>query len=260
MIQTSCRFFTGYKPCGRSDICSEKCPQRDIPQTRLLVIHLEALGAVLRSTTLLASIKRKFHSSHVTWVTKRGAVPLLQNNPLIDRILTADGDDLLALRALEFDAVFSLDKSLTAAGILSFVRADLHYGFTVDSRTGAIVPATSAAEELWRIGLDDNVKFFVNQKAETQLACESLELPYARDDYSLFLTDQEARASATLRARWPGPVIGLNTGCSPTIQAKKLTVETHRELCRHLSKLGTVVLLGGGPEDSERNRQIARET
>jgi heptosyltransferase II len=111
--------------------------------------------------------------------------------------------------------------------------------------------------ELWNIGLDDDFKFFVNQKPETRLVAESLELTYRRDEYGVSLTPQERLESLTLKRKWGDRVIGLNTGCSPVIQAKKLTVETHRELVKKLSHFGRVVLLGGGAEDTKRNAQIA---
>lgn len=256
MIQTSCRYFNGYKPCGLSTSCNEKCPSRDIPQSRILIVHLEALGAVLRSTSLLPAIKRKFRSSHITWVTKRSAIPLLENNPLIDRTLSLDTDDLLSLRALEFDFAFCIDKSLSAAGVLATTNVDIVYGFVSDKISGAIVPATPSAMELWKIGLSDELKFFVNQKSETQLAAESLELEFRRDDYGIYLTPEELKKSDALALHWGKRIIGINTGCSPTIKAKKLTVETHRELIRRIGKLGRVVLLGGGSEDTERNLKI----
>src|SRR5687767_8165048 len=96
-----CRHFSGYKPCGLSEVCDSLCPSRDIPQTRLLVIHLEALGAVLRATCILPAIKRKFPGSHITWVTHKPAQDLLRNNPYIDRILTTD--DPWSIKALQFD-------------------------------------------------------------------------------------------------------------------------------------------------------------
>src|SRR5262245_21931614 len=113
-----CRHFSGYKPCGRSDVCDQNCPQLDIPRVRILVVHLEALGAVLRSTALLPSIKRKFPSSHITWVTKRPGQDLLMQNPLVDRVLALDHETLPTLEALSFDIGFSVDKSLSACALI----------------------------------------------------------------------------------------------------------------------------------------------
>jgi heptosyltransferase II len=75
------------------------------------------------------------------------------------------------------------------------------------------------------------------------------------------------RALADMRRRqWSpegAPVIGINTGCSGTIQAKKLSVEGTRQLITRILHdmrfSGSSVVLLGGPEDTERNEQIARD-
>jgi heptosyltransferase II len=258
---TECRHFNGYKPCGKSSICDALCPHMNVPSVRILMIHLEALGAVIRSTALLPAVRRKYPNAHVTWVTQKPADQLLAQNPLIDRVLTTDANDLLSLEALEFDIALVVDKGLKSAGVLSRTKADLVYGFTVDSRSGAVLPATEAANELWEIGLSDQKKFFENKKSETQLAHEALELgPWIRDEYVLRLSESERTEMVARKKQWAPSgevVVGINTGCSNVITAKKLTVEKHRELCERLSALpGIRVVLLGGKEDSERNERI----
>ncbi len=268
-METGCRYFSGYKPCGRNETCDSFCPSRDIPKNRILVVHLEALGAVLRGTSLLPAIKRKFPSSHITWVTQKPAHDLLKNNSLIDRLLTTERDDLLTLSALEFDFGFVVDKSLKAMGVLSQTQCDMIYGFIHNSQSGAILPATAAAQELWEIGLNDNKKFFENKKTETQLLAESLELQYQRDNYILNLTQDEQERALERRNIWSSSrehkaplIIGMNTGCSPTIVAKKLTVKMHQKIItRLMSEFGSqisIVLLGGR-EDTQRNQEIAAD-
>ena len=228
------------------------------------MIHLGALGAVVRSTSLLKAVKRKYPGAMLTWVTDAPAHHLLKNHPGIDRVLTTSEADLLQLGALEFDVALVIDKSLKAMGVLKKTQAEQVFGFTVNARNGAIVPATSAANELWNLGLDNNQKFFVNQKPETQLMIEALELgPFKRDEYWLPLASDEQESVEKRRVRWLGEeknfVIGLNTGCSNVISYKKLTIEYHRLLIQRLAQnypTAQIVLLGG-PEDTERNRRIA---
>jgi heptosyltransferase-2 len=256
-----CRHFNGYKPCGKSEICDPLCPHMSVPSIRILVIHLEALGAVMRSTALLPAVRRKYPGAHITWITQKPAHHLLAENPLIDRVLTTDADDLLKLSVLEFDIALVIDKGQKSAGVLKLTQADLVYGFTVDPRSGAVLPATDAASELWEIGLSDRKKFIENTKTETQLAHEALELgPWVRDEYVLRLSETERR-EATLRRRQWAPagelIVGLNTGCSGVIPYKKLTVEKHRELIENLlASAGIRVVLLGGKEDAERNEKI----
>ncbi|MES2856263.1 MAG: glycosyltransferase family 9 protein, partial [Bdellovibrionota bacterium] len=165
------------------------------------------------------------------------------------------------LSTLEFDVALIVDKGMKAAGVMKLTSADLIYGFKVDSRTGAVLPATAAAEELWEIGLSDQKKFFENTKPETQLAHEALELgPWRRDDYVLELSPDEKIEAARRKRGWAprnGLIVGLNTGCSNVIPYKKLTVEMHRLLAVRLLALGHKVVLLGGKEDSTANERIA---
>lgn len=265
MPASQCKHFSGYKPCDKSSLCDELCPSYAAPAISLLIVHLGALGAVVRSTALLRAMKRKYPSSMITWVTDAPADQLLRSHPVIDRVLTTKDADLLTLQALEFDVAFVIDKSLKAAGVLRRTQVDQVFGFKADPRNGAILPATEAARELWGLGLDNHRKFFVNQKAETQLTLEALELgPFRRDEYFLPLTASEEREKEQRRALWSEGgkkiLVGFNTGCSQVIAAKKLTVEFQRRLIRRLAPHPNVkIVLLGGPEDSARNRDIARD-
>jgi heptosyltransferase II len=261
MAMTGCRHFNGYKPCGKSKICDALCPQLNVPTSRVLIVHLEALGAVTRSTALLPAIRRKLPGCHITWVTQKPADQILQNNPLIDRVLTTTTDDLLQLSALEFDIAFMIDKGLKAAGVLKQTHADMVYGFTIEPSTGAVIPATKAAEELWQIGLSNQKKFFENRKPETQLAHEALDLgPWMRDEYVIKLSEKERGEARRRHDAWARPgqiVVGINTGCAAVIPFKKLSIEMHRQLIARLNEnpLYRVVLLGGR-EDTVRNQRI----
>ena len=261
MPVSNCRFFTGYKPCGRNDECSPDCTKQDLIRHRVLIVHLGALGAVVRSTALLAAIHRKYPGAHLTWVTDSPAHKLLLNHPRVDRVLTTASEDLLQLAAQKFEVAFVIDKSLKAAGVLAQTQADQVFGFRVDSSTNTIVPANPEAEYLWSLGLSNSKKFFENKRPETSLMTEALVLGADRgDDYDLPLTAQEQRESEARKKIWRKRdqiVIGLNTGCSPVIPYKKWTVEYHRELILDLLEIGykNIVLLGG-PEDSERNERI----
>lgn len=260
-----CRYFSGYKPCNKSESCDASCSHKDSVSLSILLVHLGALGAVVRSTSLLRAIKRKYPKSMITWVTDAPAHHLLKGHPAIDRVLTTSEADLLQLGALEFEVAFVVDKSLKANGVLRRTQVDQIFGFVVNPLNGAILPATPAAEELWGLGLNNQKKFFENTKPETQLMIEALELgEFRRDEYWLPLTDSENHEALSRRLRWLSLnnkklIIGLNTGCSAVIPYKKLTVEYHRQLIqRILSDLpfADIVLLGG-PEDSERNIRIA---
>lgn len=258
-VQTRCRHFSGYKPCHRYVPCDSHCPHRSIPSHRILIIHLEALGSVLRSTALLPAIHRKYRGAHLTWITKAPGQELLANNPLIDRVIVTDIEGLLELRALEFDTAFCIDKSRVASGILEMTKIKEILGFKVANNV--IVPANEEARELWQMGLNDEIKLFHNIKSEAALIHEALNLgPYQRDGYSVQFTESERNEIYRRRSRWTKGklLIGINTGCSKSIPFKKLTISYQRDLIRKIKALSPdyqIVLLGGH-EDRFRNPKI----
>jgi heptosyltransferase-2 len=267
MAEIHCRHFNGYKPCGLHSDCNPQCPSLSKVGERILIVHLEALGAVLRSTSLLAAIKRKFPRSHITWVTKAPAHHLL-NGCDVDRVLTTGHEDLVRLNALRFDIVYCIDKSLLACSIAGSVTSRSYFGFKADPFHGAILPANPESIELWEIGLNNQKKFFDNKKTEQQLVHEALCLDeFSRDKYALKLSAGEHEEANVRRRQWARPeqnIIGLNTGCSPVIPYKKMSVEGQREIIRSIRRSSdsrvrdAAIVLLGGPEDTERNQQIAQ--
>lgn len=273
--KTDCLHFNGYKPCGKSVLCSE-CVHYRKAGASVLLIHLGAIGAVLRSTSLLAGIENKYPNSQVTWVTESVCAGLLQNHPRLRRVLTLSNADLLQLEALSFDIIIVVDKSLTAVGIADKIERQQalqnkkysRFGFRSDQNTGAILPATDAAKELWLLGLSNEEKFFKNIKSEVQLMYEAFELSLASSakstttaDYDLPLSVDEFSLMQKRRGAWQKvlqPIVGINTGCSGVIAHKKLSISGHRRLIAELlaSGMENIVLLGG-PEDTQRNQEIA---
>jgi ADP-heptose:LPS heptosyltransferase len=258
----SCKHFTGYKPCFPGTNCLEGCVQQKPLGLRILLINLDAMGNVLVTTSILPAIKRKYPASEITWLTLRVAAPLLENNPYIDRVYSWDPESLMVLEEQEFDLVMNVDKSRRSGAFARRVHANERLGFGMN-RQGVIVPLNEEAVENYRLGLDDYLKFRVNQKSVAQLECEEFRLEFRRDPYVLRLTDEEELFCRRYRNELGIPpesvVVGLNTGCSELYPNKKLTVEQHVALIHMLVREpGVFVVLLGGPEDTVRNAEIRR--
>lgn len=261
--QTNCRHFSGYKPCGKSQFCDANCSSLAETAGTILFIHLGALGAVVRSTALIKALKRKHPNHKLIWLTDSPADKILHGHPEIDAVYATGVDSQTILSNYFFSSIYVVDKSLKATGLAEQLKSEKRFGFKADPHTGAILPATESAEELWSLGLSDHQKFFVNRKSEIQLVHEALELgTYVTDDYALPLSTIEEKVAQSRRLAWAmdplQPIIGLNTGCSDVIPYKKWTVDFHRKVIFALQNIGysNIVLLGG-PEDEERNQQIA---
>ncbi len=259
----ACKHFTGYKPCFPSTNCVEECVRLDPIGTKILIVNLDAMGNVLVTTTILSAIKRKYPQSHITWITLRNAAPLLGNNPLIDRVFLWEPESWLILRHIEFDVVMNADKSQRSCALALELNAREKLGFGLNG-DGVIVPLNPEAEENYRLGLDDHLKFRVNTKTVSQLQCEQFKLEYCRDEYVLRLTSEEETFCRAFKdeAGLAGCklIVGLNTGCSELYPNKKLSVGQHVLLIERLADLaGVRCVLLGGPEDILRNAEIARK-
>ncbi len=265
--KSDCRLFTGFSPCRHRRSCAG-CPHFDPVEERILVIQLDALGDVLRTTAMLPAIRLTWRNAHVTWLTRREAAPLLANNPLVDRILVLGEDTTAVLGALEFDVALCPEKSIPAGALMRAARAADKRGFVIDD-AGSISPITEAAHELYRLGLDNEAKFFGNTKSAQHLAAESVGLPCKNDRYVVVMDNAERRqAQEDRRIAGVGDdeiLVGWNTGCGPRYPYKRLEVQDQVTLMAkawaRIPRRDRVrfALMGGGAEDQSRNARIAAE-
>ncbi|MCU0606262.1 MAG: glycosyltransferase family 9 protein [Candidatus Edwardsbacteria bacterium] len=258
-----CVRFTGYKPCSPGKLC-RGCAERRPRGRQVLIINLDALGAVLMTTALLPAIKRRDPASTVHWVTMPGAVPLLANNPHLDRVWPYDFETVTVLQAMRFDRVYSVDKAHRSDALAMLVRSKQKLGFGLD-RSGAIVPFNREAEYAWRLGLDDDLKFRRNAETGVRFLARALKLDYRGEGYVLDLTPGEKQAAQDFRTKSKITkseiVIGFNTGCSDLFPNKKMTVDQHVALIKRIRRelpKARIVLLGGKAE-TERNAEIRRK-
>lgn len=263
MAIVNCRYFNGYKPCGKNDKCSVECSFKEEITETLLVIHLGALGSVVRSSALLRKLKKEKPRAYIVWLTSEAVLPILENHSAIDRLYALNFINMLKLQAMKFDQIFVVDKSLEAVSVAQQLETHKISGFKAHAVNGAIVPATREAEEIWQLGIDDHKKFFLNKKTELQLIFESFGFQYQREKYWLDISDSEKLEMANRKTQWLRPdgksiILGINTGCSSVIAYKKLSLQKHKELIAkvHQEFPEVQIVLLGGREDQERNQAL----
>ena len=260
-----CKNFTGYKPCYSYKNCLENGCQEDISENRtgikILVISLEALGAVLDNTAVLPAIKRKFPESTIYWLTMDNARKILNNNKLIDRLFVWNDESRMVLRNIEFDFVMNSDKSDYACAFANELSAKTKLGFVLNE-DGKIIPANKGAIYSYLLGNNDQLKFRDNKRTGLDIIHEAFELEYRMDEY-LFSFDDEEKSfidSYKKEVKYdPAKIyVGFNTGCSQLFPNKKMTIKQHAQIINELGKdKNKVIVLLGGREDTERNLQIA---
>lgn len=249
-----CRHFNGYKPCTKNSSCNDQCHSYSAVDKAILVIHLGAMGSVVRSTALLRKVKELNPNSYVVWLTERPSHEILKHHPAIDKIFELNFESLLSLKAFEFETVYALDKELKTAGLLPFLNAKNFKGFSAKPLTGSIQPIDNDSKELWHIGLSNQKKFFENTKSEIQLLFETCGFEFSKQKYWLALSDLELRGSLQRRQQWLGVkkyLIGINTGCGNVITYKKMSTASQIKLIDQIKKempQAQIVLLGGKDE------------
>lgn len=264
LIIPKCKKFNGYKPCVSYKNCLEDGCQLESDEnkigTKILIISLDALGTVLMNTALLHSIKRKFPTSTIYWITQPAAEKILFNNPLIDFLFAWNDENRMILRQIKFDFVFNTDKSNYACAFANEVNANTKRGFLLND-DGKIVPASKHAMYSYKLGLDDKLKFRINQRTGLEIISEALELDYQKDEYIFNFTDEELKFIDTYKREISydnkTKYVGFNTGCSNLFPNKKMTIEQHVYLINEITKFdNTKIILLGGKEDTERNQKI----
>lgn len=138
-----------------------------------------SLGDVFRTTVILHLYK----DDHVTWLTDAAAVPLLKDNPYIDRILTFGPLSTLQLESERFDMVINLEKVPGICALVSRISAWAFYGFRFDPDTGEAKAYDRASEALAIATLEDVKK--LNDKPWAEVLYSVLGAEWAGQSYVL---------------------------------------------------------------------------
>jgi len=262
-ISYDCRHYLGEKPCRFKRLCPD-CPYYEPIGKRVLLIKLGALGDVLRTTSVLHGLRRKYPGCHITWVTDPRAVPLLDECPLIDRLYPYDLATLARLRVESFDLALNFDKEPRATALLMQVRTAEKLGFGMND-LGNLVSLNPETDYSLLLGLSDEIKFRQNAKTYQELCFESARLDYQRDEYAFAVSDERLEA-ARKRLRELGRkesdrLVGLNVGAGAVFATKCWTIEGFARLAELIAGVeGLRPVALGGQDEAERVRLIREQS
>jgi len=232
-----------------------------MPQ-KILIIKLGSAGDVLRTTSILSGLKEKYSDSAITWLVNKNSCELLEGNSNINKIISYNDNSAKALLSEYFDIILSLDKAEEGIKLASLIKAKEKYGFGLDEK-GRLRPLNKKSEYSYRLGIDDELKFFKNKKTYQELIYEMAEMDYRKSLYEFILNEENLRfADNFFRANnlnGSRAVIGVNTGSGEAFANKNLKKEKIIELIRLLDKeLGAKILLLGGPYEKGINNYIIK--
>jgi heptosyltransferase-2 len=220
---------------------------------KIIIIKLDAAGDVLRTTSLLPAIKKKFGDSSITWITKKKSFNILSSNKLIDEI-HFDIGHLENIYAEKFDIAINLDTGKESCSIMSKINAEELYGFTLVN--GKPYPFNSLANQWYLMGVDDNVKK-KNNKTYYRIIHEICGLTYENSKPQLEITETGRINAAFIREKQGlqnyGEFILVNLGGGNRWQYKKWTKEGYAGLINKLSakKPNSAIGAVAGEEDRD---------
>lgn len=258
-FRLDCRSFRGDKPCEYGNAC-EGCLHYRPRSPRILIIKLDALGDVLRTTCVLRGLSKVYPDPSIVWLVDPSALGILENNPMLDEALPYDLGSLMRLQVERYDLVLSLDKTPRSAAVAMAVKAPEKRGFGLTEH-GTICPLNPGAEYAFELGLCDDLKFRRNTRTYQDVIFQCAGLPYAGEECVFQLSKageafqrRVAEEHGLLNGRGPRRgVVGINCGGGSAFANKMWAAEQIIEFVRHLkSRAGAAVLLYGAQREAQK--------
>ena len=265
ILKYDCLYFPGDRPCKphkETGVTCDECDQYKSIEQKIIIIKLDALGDVLRTTSILHALKKKNPGSFISWFTRKNSKDLFINNDLVNEVLIyEDMSSTMRMEIEEYDIVINLDPSANCAAIASVAKGKTKYGFGLDSK-GKVYPFNKEAEEWFKMGAFDNLKK-QNKKSYQQIIHEICNLEYEKGEILIELTENEHKFENNFikeknldRFEF---IIGINAGASDRWQFKKWRLEGYAELIDLLSKkYNCGILLFGGKDEIETNSVLMK--
>jgi heptosyltransferase-2 len=228
---------------------------------RILIVKLGAIGDVIRTTSILPGLNKKYPGATIDWLTASNAKDVLLHNAFINRIFVWDARDELK----NYDLVIGLEDDFDACKLVSRINAQQIRGAYI--KDGKITYTPSAWFDMSAIskyGLEEANKLKKrNRKTFQQHMADLLEIEIGH--YIFKLTPEEIEYGRKyvkgLGLSQGEKVVGINTGAGKRWQLKALSVEKTIELINRIKKdLGIASIILGGEDEKERNAMIAKET
>jgi heptosyltransferase-2 len=261
VLKIDCAYFKGDRPCKFHKEEGIKCDDCNYFQPiafKILIIKLDAIGDVLRTTSIISPLKNKYPNSYITWCTRKASNDIFINNQFVNEVITVEEDAFFRINAEEFDIVINLDTSKISSAIAASAVGKDKIGFILNKK-GFVEPTSSTANEwLLMSAFDDEKK--KNKKTYQQIMCNILELDGEVAKPILNLSEEtRSRISAKLE-NWSFKkdllTIGLNLGVGTKWPSKGWPLKNWEKLITHLQGDKFNLLLLGGPDEKEALKKL----
>ena len=264
----TCKHFKGDRPCkyywvDRSKNCGQHtCLHYDNFNERILLIKLDALGDVVRSTALVEGLKKKHKNSQITWLVAPEGEYFLKDNPFIDRIITYNTETVRQLQVEKFDILINLDKDPKATSMAMLFNSKIKRGYGL-SDEGYVIPLNDSTKHSYFSSLDNWGAKIKDTKSYQELIFNISEVEYNNEQPKIYLNDEGNFKNIFYKKyniNKKDKIIILNTGSSNRFQHRIWTKKGYRELIKKLLKNTSYkIILAGSKLEIDRNNYIAKD-
>jgi len=257
VLKIDCAYFKGDRPCKfhkedgvKCDECSYYKPIRN----KILIIKLDAIGDVLRTTSILPPLRKKYPDAFITWCTKNNATPLFINNDFVDEIITFEEDALFRINAEVYDIIINLDTSKISSSIAALAKGKNKIGFVLNKK-GYVEATTKAADKWLAMSAFDDLKK-ENKQTHQEIMYEILDLNKTKVAQPILnLSDVDINKGGSLAKKWKlnkqRTTVGLNVGVGTKWPSKGWPAKRWEELIETLNSKNYQLLLLGGQDEKE---------
>lgn len=232
---------------------------------KILIIKTGALGDVVRTSFIAQALKKKYkrENPEIIWLTKKEAVSFFINNPYVNKIISQE--NRASLKEVYFNLVINLEEGEDDCKFASSLKYKKLIGFY--SHNGKIVPTNSAVEwyNMSALGKKPENDFLkkINKKTHRQIISEIVGVNnFEAYEPFLRLTKSQRKIADIFLRRYNlsrhDLIIGINTGSAdrwPKHLPLKKTIELINAIYK---KLNAKIILFGGPNEIERNKEICK--
>lgn len=228
---------------------------------KILIVKLGAIGDVLRTTSLLPGLKRKYDPVEIDWITSQSSKELFINNSYIHDVLVWE-----QRKSLDgYDIVIGLEDEKETCEFVSKIKSGKIIGaYAVDGKQVYTPSAWFDMSAISKYGLDKaNELKKRNQMTYQQHMSDLLGINVGHYVFNLTAEEIEygEKVVRKLGIRKGEKVVGINSGAGKRWPLKSLSIEKTIDLIKRLRKeLGVGSLILGGEDEKERNEIISRET
>lgn len=263
ILKYDCSYFPGDRPCSYHKTYGIKCDNCNYYKpkgVKILIIKLDALGDVLRTTSILQGLKETYPDSYIYWLTRKNAISLFENNHYVDEVYPVENiESIQQLLPIEFDLVINLDPSKISSALCFNFKSKVKKGFGLNE-DGCVYPLNKEAEPWFEMGAFDDLKK-ANKRTYQEIMLEICGIKTKNFDIIINLDEEELNfAKEFLKSRnidKTKKILGINAGASPRWELKKWTDENFEKLIREvLDKTDYYIFLYGSLIEKERMEKL----